>query len=381
MVSKVRSSSFGTNSISSSKIDSDIDTIYPVITSIAYAGNKTYALSSGGETITINGSNFISGCSVFVDRTQASVVTFISSSKITFTTPAKPTLSTQIVYVYNPDGSAATYPPGIYYTDNIPVVEYLVVAGGGSGGDGGLSSSETGGGGAGGMLTGTLSISTSTPYYISVGSGGVSSNGSNSTFGNIVTIGGGRGASNAGVGGNGGSGGGGTHPGTAAGTATVGQGNNGGAGATNAGGGGGGAGGSGTSGVSSYRGGNGGIGLQSSITGITKYYAGGGGGGGNISLGGYGGNGTSTTGGGAAGSGTGNGTNGFAETGGGGGGSMGSASSVGGSGGSGVVIIAYPSSNSNPTFIDFGLIYSVDTTTRSGYKVYKFISGSGNISW
>ena len=47
------------------------------------------------------------------------------------------------------------------------VVNYLIVAGGGAGGD-----SVGSGGGAGGVLTGTSSVSSGTPYTITVGSGG-----------------------------------------------------------------------------------------------------------------------------------------------------------------------------------------------------------------
>ena len=257
-------------------------------------------------------------------------------------------------------------------------IEYLVVAGGGSAGVGGSTSFESGGGGAGGMLTGTNFITSST-YSITVGAGGSNSNGSDSILSAIVTAtGGGKGASNAGAGSNGGSGGGGTHNGTAAGTGIVGQGKNGGAGATSAGGGGGGAGVVGTAGVSTGIAGAGGNGLQSSITGVATYYAGGGGGGGGgvTPVAGAG-----SLGGGAAGSITNTGIPGTPNTGGGGGGSASSSSSVGGAGGSGIVIIAYPTSYPTLSFISSGLTYTVDTTNRPGYIVYKFTAGTGTISW
>jgi hypothetical protein len=31
--------------------------------------------------------------------------------------------------------------------------------------------------------------------------------------------------------------------------------------------------------------------------------------------------------------------------------------------------------------ISGGLSYTLDTTTRSGYKVYRFTAGTGTISW
>jgi hypothetical protein len=45
------------------------------------------------------------------------------------------------------------------------------------------------------------------------------------------------------------------------------------------------------------------------------------------------------------------------------------------------VIIAYPSTSSAITSISGGLTYTVDTTTRSGYRVYKFTAGTGTIQW
>jgi hypothetical protein len=44
------------------------------------------------------------------------------------------------------------------------------------------------------------------------------------------------------------------------------------------------------------------------------------------------------------------------------------------------VIIAYSNVYPNLTSIDAGLTYTLDTTTRSGYKVYKFTAGTGTIT-
>jgi hypothetical protein len=68
-------------------------------------------------------------------------------------------------------------------------------------------------------------------------------------------------------------------------------------------------------------------------------------------------------------------TSGSANTGGGGGGQ--DAYSTG-SGGSGIVIIAYPDSFRDLT-IGSGLTYT--QPSRSGYKVYRFTAGTGNVSW
>ena len=151
--------------------------------------------------------------------------------------------------------------------------EYLIVAGGGGGGVG-----YGAGGGAGGVLTGTLTLSPYKSYSVVVGGGGNPGvNGSNSSALNLTAIGGGAGATAAAGGSGGGSGV------TGPGAGTTGQGYAGGpsAGGTSGqtyGGGGGGAGAAGQGAIYNSRGGDGGIGIQSSITGTARYYAGGTGG-------------------------------------------------------------------------------------------------------
>jgi hypothetical protein len=65
-------------------------------------------------------------------------------------------------------------------------------------------------------------------------------------------------------------------------------------------------------------------------------------------------------------------------TGSGGGGAEGF-SGVSGSGGGGVVVIAYPNTYLALSSISGGLGY--DQPTRSGYRVYRFYSGTGTVSW
>lgn len=112
---------------------------------------------------------------------------------------------------------------------------------------------------------------------------------------------------------------------------------------------------------------NSGNGVASSITGVSTYYAGGGAGGqysnaGSVGLGGTGRNSS-----GAANSGAGAGS----------GGNFGSGDKLGGSG---VVVIAYPSVVPALTTIPGTLTYTIDTTTRAGYRVYKFTAGSGTVT-
>ena len=290
----------------------------------------------------------------------------------------------------------------------IPGVEYLVIAGGGGGGGDGHTTGGAGGGAGGyrssvqgessggnSTVESTLTISKDETYSIVIGAGGTgstsrSNNGSDgqpSVFGSITALGGGRASHYQNVGGyDGGSGGGGNYNG-AGGSGEANQGHAGGVGqgagvgtGNRIGGGGGGAGGVGGNS------GNGGIGISSLITGTSIERAGGGGGG--TWAGGTAG--TTTGGGGNGGSPTNQNVNGFSATqntgGGGGGGTVGGSdydSANGGDGGSGIVIIAYPIAFPELTVDGFALdsTYTYSDSSRSGYRVYQFLSGSGSISF
>jgi hypothetical protein len=234
-------------------------------------------------------------------------------------------------------------------------VEYLMVAGGGGGG-----SRHRGGGGAGGLISGSTTI-TAGSYSVVIGGGGAGktggtsgdgTTGSDSTFHTFTAKGGGGSAQTGGSSGGGFAvnGGDGSSPdpydlisgnrgsqgyrgGSGNGAASGGE-------RTFNDGGGGGAGDVGGAGNSTTPG-NGGIGLQSSISGTSTYYAGGGGGGGGS--GGNGSEGSGGLGGGGRGGRARAGVSGTINTGGGGGsgGFNGSTNYNGGSGGSGIVIIRY----------------------------------------
>ena len=282
-------------------------------------------------------------------------------------------------------------------------IDYLIVAGGGAG--------KNGGGGAGGMIEGSKEYNTSSAaIQLTVGGPGepvgtVSSSGLTAGWdgedseltidaseGAIVSTGGGQGGRTdraTGTVGTGGSGGGG---GSASGSTTLGglgntpattppQGYDGGTngnfrGSPYPSGGGGGAGAVGGNATSNNQCGNGGDGRQSSITGTQTYYAGGGGGGmyssntGNGS-GGLGGGGDGIQGSGQAIQ------DGTPNTGGGGGG--GGNYNRGGYGGSGVIILKYPDNYSTTKY--GSLTSSVDSTTVSGFKIEKFLSGTGTITF
>jgi prepilin-type N-terminal cleavage/methylation domain-containing protein len=248
------------------------------------------------------------------------------------------------VYVGGNGTTTWTVPNGV------TSVQYLVVAGGGGSADTGVYGSSGGGGGGGyrssvsgessgggSVAESPLVVSNGDIIPITVGAGGAKeTNGLNSIFSTIVSLGGGHSTYNH-SGYNGGSGGGRGYDGSyVIGYGTAGQGYNGGIGYGSSGGpessgGGGGAAHIGYNAAGSNTpGGAGGAGVASLITGASVTYAGGGGGSGR-----YGGGAGGAGGGGAGGA---IGTAGSPNTGGGGGGSCNGAGAVGGSG---VVIFRY----------------------------------------
>ncbi|MFA7209538.1 MAG: glycine-rich domain-containing protein, partial [Parcubacteria group bacterium] len=255
---------------------------------------------------------------------------------------------------------------GAFINNSNKDADYLVVAGGGGGSTG---SNGGGGGGAGGMRTGVFSL-TSQSYAVTIGAGGngaihtgAGTNGADSIFSTITSIGGGGGTINSnGVSGGSGSGAPASRSAYLGGSGFGGQGN---AGGNNRslspypGGGGGGASAAGANGAGSQSG-KGGDGAASSISGSLVVYAGGGGSGGTFqgSLGGAGGAG----GGGAGASSAVNAISGTPNTGGGGGGGWNSDTVNSGAGGSGIVIIRYLTPQSSSSI--FGSIISspYDTT-------------------
>lgn len=265
--------------------------------------------------------------------------------------------------------------------------DYLILAGGGGGGTPGAS--YCGGGGAGGFRTsaGTsggssaaetaLSLSTDTTYTVTVGAGGsIAATGANSVFHTVTSSGGGLGSSDVGQdGGAGSSGGGGNRTGRPGGARIAGQGFVGGFGSTSGSssdsgaGGGGGAGGAGehlAANAFTNEPAPPGVGLQSSITGSSVWYAEGGSGSGFYNRGTY----HQNLGGNIYGH-----INGNTNTGSGGGG--GRQGAAGGAGGSGIVILRYPSSLT----IGGGSGLTFTTATVGANKVTTFTAGTGNISF
>lgn len=332
-----------------------------------------------GTTVSIAFTAVTGATSYSVVSSPATTTQTASSSPYTFTGLTAGTAYTFTIAATNAVGQGGFSQASNSVTPINPTVtsvEFVVVAGGGGssssgGGGGGYRSSVVGemsGGGA--SAESVFAITTGTTYTVTIGAGGagngsgvgVASNGGNSVFGSITSLGGGGGGgqSNGATGGSGG----GAHTngsgssGTQGGSGTTGQGYKG-ANATGSyqqsGGGGAGAAGTNTSGTQYPSA----PGVGTAITGSTTYYAGGG----NI---------LRPTSWNRAGAGNleGDGTDGVTNTGG------GAACYAGASGGSGIVIIRYPNTKNNaasttgsPTF-----------TNTGGYKIYKW-TGSGSITF
>jgi hypothetical protein len=106
-----------TTKISSDNIQqSTLDTLGagPKITAVN-AGTATAVIPAGGELVTVTGSGFLEGATIYIESANVTT-TFSSSTSLTFTSPAK-TVGAYQIYVYNTDGSFAIKPGGMIYFD------------------------------------------------------------------------------------------------------------------------------------------------------------------------------------------------------------------------------------------------------------------------
>jgi len=84
----------------------------PIISSLSYSGSNTATDPAGGETITLNGSNFKTGFTITVGGTNALTTTFVNSTTVRFTVPAKTAGDYDVVFT-NTNGLSATLTAGI----------------------------------------------------------------------------------------------------------------------------------------------------------------------------------------------------------------------------------------------------------------------------
>lgn len=122
MAGKLSGGAIETGTIELSKLDSSLNTQItssggPKVSNLIYFGANSSARASGGQTITLLGSNFASNASVYINTTVAPSVTYISSSNVQFTTPAL-SVGTYLVYVINPEtGAFGVRAPGLSVTN------------------------------------------------------------------------------------------------------------------------------------------------------------------------------------------------------------------------------------------------------------------------
>ena len=83
----------------------------PVVTSISPASGPT----AGGTTVTVTGTGFAPGASVFLGGVAAPQVTFVSATTVTAVTPAQAAAGLVTFAVANPDGQTASLAAGFTY--------------------------------------------------------------------------------------------------------------------------------------------------------------------------------------------------------------------------------------------------------------------------
>jgi hypothetical protein len=107
-------------SVPSTEISYTVPTVpppAPTLTSVS----PTSGPAAGGTTITLTGTNFVSGATVRVGGTAATNVTFVSATQLTARTPAG-TAGARDVQVTNPDGQSATRTGGFTYGASAPTL-------------------------------------------------------------------------------------------------------------------------------------------------------------------------------------------------------------------------------------------------------------------
>jgi hypothetical protein len=83
------------------------------IGNVTYPGNALAARTTGGDTITVTGSNFAANAKVYVDKTEANTANLTATS-LEFTAPAN-TEGFYHLFVYNTDGTNGVKPIGLRY--------------------------------------------------------------------------------------------------------------------------------------------------------------------------------------------------------------------------------------------------------------------------
>ena len=117
------SASAGTYALQVTNPDTQVGTLANAYTYIAPPAatsvSPTSGPTTGGTTITVTGSAFVSGATVRVNGVAATGVTFLSATQVRAVTPAG-TAGARSVLVTNPDGQASTLANAFTYTTPTP---------------------------------------------------------------------------------------------------------------------------------------------------------------------------------------------------------------------------------------------------------------------
>jgi len=103
------------NTVNSSNISSLFPETTPSIASVAVSTGKAYILIGGVSTVTVTGTGFVSGSTVYVDSAVATVTTYVSSTSLTATLPTM-LAGSYAIYVKNPDGTTGVLVNAVTYT-------------------------------------------------------------------------------------------------------------------------------------------------------------------------------------------------------------------------------------------------------------------------
>src|SRR5882672_4084153 len=95
----------------------------PTVGSVAPASGPT----SGGTSVTITGTNFVTGATVSFGGTAATNVSVVSATSITATTPAHAAGAVNVT-VTNPGAQSGTLTNGFTYTAAAPTISFVQVA-------------------------------------------------------------------------------------------------------------------------------------------------------------------------------------------------------------------------------------------------------------
>ena len=95
-------------------VRADLLNFSPTVTDITYPGSATRVSLTGGDTITVTGTNFASGAQVYLGVKAAQSVTFVSSTQLTVVVPSN-LAGTLPLVVVNSGGGFAKHATGIVY--------------------------------------------------------------------------------------------------------------------------------------------------------------------------------------------------------------------------------------------------------------------------